>query len=345
MSFVAGPVRVAVPATSANLGPGFDSLGLALDLHDELTAEVIDDGLVVEVEGEGAGTLALDESHLVVRAMWAGFAAMGVAPPGIRLHCRNVIPHARGLGSSSAAIVGGLGLARALVGDGPASARRRAGPHRRRPRGPPRQRRPGRAGRLHDLGPRGDELVRRPRTRRRPRAGGRPRAAPRAVHRAGPRAAARRRAARRRRGRRRPCGPARRGPRLGAPSTCWPPPATTCTRTTAARPCPTRSPWSTRCGPTGCRRSSPGPARRCSPSSPTASRSCRSADDVPGALPRGLDLAPPRSRPGRRTAASDLVLGLAPRPRAPDVPDPDLDALSSLSRRSPAQPTASAGRH
>ena len=118
MTFVAGPVRVSVPATSANLGPGFDSLGLALDLHDELTAEVIDDGLVVEVDGEGAGTIALDESHLVVRAMWAGFAAMGVAPPGLRLHCRNVIPHARGLGSSSAAIVGGLVLARALADGG-----------------------------------------------------------------------------------------------------------------------------------------------------------------------------------------------------------------------------------
>ena len=115
MTFVAGPVRVVVPATSANLGPGFDSLGLALDLHDELTAEAVDDGLVVEVEGEGADTLALDETHLVVRAMWAGFAAMGVAPPGVRLRCRNVIPHARGLGSSSAAIVGGLALARALV--------------------------------------------------------------------------------------------------------------------------------------------------------------------------------------------------------------------------------------
>ena len=120
MSFVAGPVRVAVPATSANLGPGFDSLGLALDLHDELTASVTDEGLVVEVEGEGAGTLALDESHLVVRSMWAGFAAMGVAPPGIRLQCRNAIPHARGLGSSSAAIVGGLALARSLVTDGAA---------------------------------------------------------------------------------------------------------------------------------------------------------------------------------------------------------------------------------
>ncbi len=169
MSFVAGPVRVAVPATSANLGPGFDSLGLALDLHDELTASVTDEGLVVEVEGEGAGTLALDESHLVVRSMWAGFAAMGVAPPGIRLQCRNAIPHARGLGSSSAAIVGGLGLARALVADGAALL----------PdadlvslaadlEGHPDNVAPGRARRLHDLRPRGRPLVRR-RGARRPR--------------------------------------------------------------------------------------------------------------------------------------------------------------------------------
>ena len=118
MTYAAGPVRVVVPATSANLGPGYDALGLALDLHDELTAAVLDDGLEVAVEGEGAGTLALDETHLVVRSMWAGFAAMGVAPPGVRLHCRNAIPHARGLGSSSAAIVGGLALARALVEGG-----------------------------------------------------------------------------------------------------------------------------------------------------------------------------------------------------------------------------------
>jgi homoserine kinase len=118
MTFAVGEVRVLVPATSANLGPGFDSLGLALDLHDVLTVSVGGDDLVVEVEGEGADALPLDETHLVVKAMWAGFGAMGVAPPGIRLHCSNVIPQARGMGSSSAAIVGGLGLARALVADG-----------------------------------------------------------------------------------------------------------------------------------------------------------------------------------------------------------------------------------
>ena len=118
-SFVTGPVGVSVPATSANLGPGFDSLGLALGLRDRLEAEILTDGLVVEVGGEGAGDVPLDETHLVVRAMRAAFEQMDAAPTGIRLTCSNLIPHARGLGSSSAAIVGGLSLARALVKDGP----------------------------------------------------------------------------------------------------------------------------------------------------------------------------------------------------------------------------------
>jgi homoserine kinase len=108
-------VQVSVPATSANLGPGFDSLGLALDLRDELEAELTGSGLVVEVTGEGSGAVPLDEDHLVVRAMRRAFAALGDQPTGLRLRCHNTIPHARGLGSSSAAIVGGLVLARALV--------------------------------------------------------------------------------------------------------------------------------------------------------------------------------------------------------------------------------------
>ncbi len=111
--------RVSVPATSANLGPGFDSLGLALDLRDELEGELAGSGLAVEVTGAGGGVVPLDEDHLVVRAMRRGFDAMGGQPSGLRLTCRNSIPHARGLGSSSAAIVGGLVLARALVDDGP----------------------------------------------------------------------------------------------------------------------------------------------------------------------------------------------------------------------------------
>ena len=116
--FVPGPVRVEVPATSANLGPGFDSLGLALELRDTLEAEVTGEGLVVEVSGAGAESLPRDESHLVVRSLRAGFDALGEQPPGLRLSCLNVIPHARGLGSSSAAIVGGLALARGLAVDG-----------------------------------------------------------------------------------------------------------------------------------------------------------------------------------------------------------------------------------
>jgi homoserine kinase len=121
-TFVDGPVRVTVPATSANLGPGFDSLGLALSLRDELEAEVLPEGLVVEVEGAGTGAdgggVPRDETHLVVRAMRAAFDLMGEQPPGLRLSCRNVIPHARGLGSSSAAIVAGVVLARGLVAGG-----------------------------------------------------------------------------------------------------------------------------------------------------------------------------------------------------------------------------------
>lgn len=120
MRFVDGPVQVSVPATSANLGPGFDSLGLALSLRDRLEAQVQPDGLLVEVEGAGAGVVPLDETHLVVRAMRAAFSAMGAPDtrPGLLLRCRNVIPHARGLGSSSAAIVAGVCLARALVDGG-----------------------------------------------------------------------------------------------------------------------------------------------------------------------------------------------------------------------------------
>lgn len=117
-TFVDGPVRVSVPATSANLGPGFDSLGLAVSLRDELEAEILPEGLLVEVEGAGADEVPRDETHLVVRAMRAAFDLMGEQPPGLRLSCHNRIPHARGLGSSSAAIVAGVVLARGLVAGG-----------------------------------------------------------------------------------------------------------------------------------------------------------------------------------------------------------------------------------
>lgn len=118
--WVTGPVTIEVPATSANLGPGFDCLGLALELTDTLVAEVRPEGLAVDVEGEGAADVPRDGSHLVVRAMQVAFAALDGPPPGLALRCTNRIPHSRGLGSSSAAIVGGLVLARALVADGAA---------------------------------------------------------------------------------------------------------------------------------------------------------------------------------------------------------------------------------
>lgn len=117
-TFVTGPVQVSVPATSANLGPGFDSLGLALDFRDVVTAEVIDAGLDIKVTGSGEGEVPLDDTHLVFRAMRLAFKEMGSEVPGVRMHCRNQIPHSRGLGSSSAAIVAGVCAARALVAGG-----------------------------------------------------------------------------------------------------------------------------------------------------------------------------------------------------------------------------------
>jgi len=113
-AFTDQAVTVEVPATSANLGPGFDCLGIALEFRDVLTARIAPE-TTVTVEGEGAGEVALDESHLVLRALRAGLDHLGASQPGIELHCRNVIPHSRGMGSSSAAIVGGLALARALA--------------------------------------------------------------------------------------------------------------------------------------------------------------------------------------------------------------------------------------
>lgn len=118
MEWAEGPVRVRVPATSANLGPGFDTLGLALGLYDEVEVAVTASGLDIEVSGEGAEDVAdAGEKHLVVRAMRVAFDDLNVdQPPGLALRCVNRIPHGRGLGSSAAAIVAGLVAARALAG-------------------------------------------------------------------------------------------------------------------------------------------------------------------------------------------------------------------------------------
>lgn len=130
--------EIRVPATSANLGPGFDALGLALGLWDTYTVterqtpadpadpdhpDHPDDtiragGCTVVVDGEGAGTVAAGEANLVVSAMRAAAAAAGVGLPDFALHCANRIPHGRGLGSSAAAIVGGVLAGRALAGLG-----------------------------------------------------------------------------------------------------------------------------------------------------------------------------------------------------------------------------------
>jgi len=115
-SLVGRRVHVKVPATSANLGPGFDTLGLALARYDELDVEAIDaPAHLIEVHGVGAGEVPLDESHLVVRAMANTFAHAGVPMPTIRLEAHNAIPHGRGLGSSGAAIVAGVMAARGLL--------------------------------------------------------------------------------------------------------------------------------------------------------------------------------------------------------------------------------------
>jgi homoserine kinase len=110
---------VRVPATSANLGPGFDSFGLALARYDEVAVCRTDGPLEVQVSGFGAGDVPLDERHLIVRAVAKAFGAAGVPPCGLRLTCVNRIPHGGGLGSSASAIVAGLLLGRELlVADG-----------------------------------------------------------------------------------------------------------------------------------------------------------------------------------------------------------------------------------
>ncbi|SIT78574.1 homoserine kinase [Microbacterium sp. RU33B] len=109
-------VVVRVPATSANLGPGFDTLGLALSVYDELVVTALPEGgLEIELEGEGSADVPRDASHLVVRSIAYAFEAVGRRMPGLRLRARNVIPHGRGLGSSGAAVVSGLLAAKGLL--------------------------------------------------------------------------------------------------------------------------------------------------------------------------------------------------------------------------------------
>lgn len=118
-AFRAAAVRVRVPATSANLGPGFDAFGLALGLYDDVVVRVADSGLHVDIAGEGADTLARDEKHLVVRSLRTAFDVLGGQPRGLEVVCANRIPHGRGLGSSAAAVCAGITAARAVTIGGP----------------------------------------------------------------------------------------------------------------------------------------------------------------------------------------------------------------------------------
>ena len=118
-TFKAKPMQVEVPASSANLGPGFDSFGLALAMHDRYVAQVLDDVILdIDISGEGAQDLPRTDKNLLVKAMYKGFDFLGGRPKGLAIRALNVNPHGRGLGSSASAIIGGLVLARSLVLNG-----------------------------------------------------------------------------------------------------------------------------------------------------------------------------------------------------------------------------------
>jgi len=118
MRLGADHVRVRVPATSANLGPGFDAMGLALAHFDEVEVRALGSADVhVEVTGEGAGELPTGEDHLIVRAIRAALDEVGAPQVGLHLVCHNTIPHGRGMGSSAAAVVAGILAVRMLIGE------------------------------------------------------------------------------------------------------------------------------------------------------------------------------------------------------------------------------------
>ena len=272
MELVEGTVSVGVPATSANLGPGFDCLGIALELTDTLVAEVVPDGLEVHVAGEGVDEVPLDEHHLVVRSMRATFAAMQVSPPGLHLSCTNRIPLRRGLGSSSAAIVGGIVLARALVvGGAEAFDDAAALSLASLIEGHPDNVAPALLGGFVICGRNGEEVWAQ-QSPVDPSISAVVFVPPLGVHTAvargllpesvptptrPPTAVAR------------PCS-SRRSPDI--PSSCGAPPRTSCTSSSVNPPCPSRSRWWQSCAGAAFRPSFPGQVRRCSPSSPTTPR-------------------------------------------------------------------------
>ncbi|OFS67623.1 homoserine kinase [Trueperella sp. HMSC08H06] len=116
MRIVNDTARVRVPASSGNLGPGFDSMGMAHDVWDEVSATLTTGASKVIVVGEGHDTLPKDETHLIIRVMRETFERVGAPAAGIELVCRNAIPHGKGMGSSAAAVVAGVMLVREMLG-------------------------------------------------------------------------------------------------------------------------------------------------------------------------------------------------------------------------------------
>jgi homoserine kinase len=115
-SLVGRRVKVTVPATTANLGPGFDTLGMALTIYDELEVEVVSGSAVtVEVHGVGEGEVPTDETNLVAHSLIYALEQLGQPVPGLKLVAHNTIPHGRGVGSSGAAIVAGVMAAKGLL--------------------------------------------------------------------------------------------------------------------------------------------------------------------------------------------------------------------------------------
>jgi len=108
-------VSVKIPATSANLGPGFDTLGMALSYYDEYVAEVIDSGLEINIVGEGEKDIPRDASNLIYSTIKLVFERFGKSVPALHITCHNNIPHGRGMGSSGAAVSGGVMLAAGLL--------------------------------------------------------------------------------------------------------------------------------------------------------------------------------------------------------------------------------------
>ena len=118
MRLAADRVVVSVPATAGNLGPGFDALGMALGVRDEVHVHALASAeTIITIEGEGADTLARDESHLVVRALREALDHVGASQVGLEIRAINRIPHGKGLGSSAAAVVAGITAARALIAE------------------------------------------------------------------------------------------------------------------------------------------------------------------------------------------------------------------------------------